>query len=361
VWRAERVDAHGAVTVAEGATVRCDLRWPGHWYDEETGLQYNRFRYWDPRLGRYLQSDPKGTAGGLNVYAGPKNPTVHVDLLGLTVGGGAAMHNADGDDGPTANRYHEEVADPNNIPGLRPADVGGAGDERISATKYNPEGRRNNCGFCALAGIFEAFGLPFRNADQLYDETVARLGLPEGSLPRQLMYDYRANESGLPGRYAVLQDGTRDPREYTIAGVASNYGFEGENLGNIQSSWERRYVTIDGETPEQRVLNNRLRAHGIDPDDFDSFDPVHVNHQREVQQSLERYGHRLTGHYVIARGVESGEVGHFIHLTLHPDGNYEAFDHQNGRRLASWDDIEGYLGGKPEFAMRLTRGERTNP
>jgi RHS repeat-associated protein len=120
VWRAERVNAHGMVTVAEGATVRCDLRWPGQWYDEETGLQYNRFRYWDPRLGRYVQSDPKGTAGGLNVYAGPKNPTVHVDLLGLTTikcDGGAAPHNADKAGGPTANPCHEEVADPNNPEG----------------------------------------------------------------------------------------------------------------------------------------------------------------------------------------------------------------------------------------------------
>src|SRR5262249_54133098 len=59
------------------------LRFPGHYLDEETGLFYNRFRYYSPRVGRYLQSDPIGQSGGTNLYAYPANPLVDVDVLGL--------------------------------------------------------------------------------------------------------------------------------------------------------------------------------------------------------------------------------------------------------------------------------------
>lgn len=83
VWWASHVDAYGQLEVGNRSEIDYDLRWPGHWYDRETGLHYNRFRYYDPRLGRYLQTDPLGQAGGLNVYAYPANPLVAVDVFGL--------------------------------------------------------------------------------------------------------------------------------------------------------------------------------------------------------------------------------------------------------------------------------------
>ena len=45
--------------------VSCDLRYPGQLYDAESGLYYNRYRYYDPELGQYLSSDPIGLAGGI--------------------------------------------------------------------------------------------------------------------------------------------------------------------------------------------------------------------------------------------------------------------------------------------------------
>lgn len=41
------------------------IRFPGQYYDEETGLHYNRFRYYDPGIGRYVSADPIGQYGGL--------------------------------------------------------------------------------------------------------------------------------------------------------------------------------------------------------------------------------------------------------------------------------------------------------
>jgi RHS repeat-associated protein len=83
VWKAEHVDPYGLVTVAPGASISCALRFPGHLFDEETGLHDNRHRSYSPRLGRYLQSDPAGQSGGVNLYAYPANPLVDVDVLGL--------------------------------------------------------------------------------------------------------------------------------------------------------------------------------------------------------------------------------------------------------------------------------------
>lgn len=83
VWLAERYQAYGAITLAPGSNIECNLRWPGHYFDSETGLHYNRYRYYSPRLGRYIQTDPLGIAGGLNTHAAPANPVATVDVLGL--------------------------------------------------------------------------------------------------------------------------------------------------------------------------------------------------------------------------------------------------------------------------------------
>ena len=82
VWRA-RIDPYGTAHVDIGTDFHQPLRWPGHYFDTETGLHDNRFRTYSPELGRYLQSDPSGTEGGLNLYAYTDNPLRGVDLRGL--------------------------------------------------------------------------------------------------------------------------------------------------------------------------------------------------------------------------------------------------------------------------------------
>ncbi len=59
------------------------IRLPGQQYDKESGLYYNRHRYFDPEQGRYITQDPIGLRGGLNLYSYPLNPVYHSDPLGL--------------------------------------------------------------------------------------------------------------------------------------------------------------------------------------------------------------------------------------------------------------------------------------
>ena len=60
-------------------------RLPGQQHDEESGLYYNRNRYYDPLQGRYITQDPIGLEGGWNLYIYPLSPVMNIDPMGLSV------------------------------------------------------------------------------------------------------------------------------------------------------------------------------------------------------------------------------------------------------------------------------------
>ena len=60
-----------------------NLLFAGQYFDQESGLAYNRFRYYDPQSGCYLKSDPIGLAGGETPYAYVQNPWDWLDPFGL--------------------------------------------------------------------------------------------------------------------------------------------------------------------------------------------------------------------------------------------------------------------------------------
>ncbi|WMV72369.1 RHS repeat-associated core domain-containing protein [Xenorhabdus griffiniae] len=64
--------------------VNCNLRFMGQYEDEESGLYYNRFRYYSPETGQYISPDPIGLLGGVNPYAYVHNPVNFIDPFGLT-------------------------------------------------------------------------------------------------------------------------------------------------------------------------------------------------------------------------------------------------------------------------------------
>ncbi len=72
---------------AANEEVYCELRYQGQLYDAETGLYYNRHRYYDAESGQYLSPDPIGLLGGIRPQAYVYNPLEWVDPLGLTKAG----------------------------------------------------------------------------------------------------------------------------------------------------------------------------------------------------------------------------------------------------------------------------------
>ncbi len=94
VWEAT-YEAFGKATVDPDSVITNNLRFPGQYFDEETGLHYNWNRYYDPASGRYVEKDPIGLFGGINLFSYVKNnPLIWNDPAGLvkwkgTMAGGA--------------------------------------------------------------------------------------------------------------------------------------------------------------------------------------------------------------------------------------------------------------------------------
>jgi RHS repeat-associated protein len=82
VWGAD-IDAYGDLRNLRGERQACPFRWPGQYEDEETGLYYNRFRYYAPSVGIYIAQDPIRLLGGRALYVYAADPAVGQDVLGL--------------------------------------------------------------------------------------------------------------------------------------------------------------------------------------------------------------------------------------------------------------------------------------
>ncbi|VVN75153.1 hypothetical protein PS712_00681 [Pseudomonas fluorescens] len=83
VWQAT-YKAWGSVEKLAVNEIEQNLRFQGQYFDDETGLHYNTFRYYDPEVGRFVTQDPIGLSGSFNLYNYAPNSTGWIDPLGWT-------------------------------------------------------------------------------------------------------------------------------------------------------------------------------------------------------------------------------------------------------------------------------------
>jgi len=75
VWSADyKPFGEATITVS---TITNNLRFPGQYYDVETGLSYNYFRDYSPTIGRFIEKDPLGLKGGINLYSYVGNNSIN--------------------------------------------------------------------------------------------------------------------------------------------------------------------------------------------------------------------------------------------------------------------------------------------
>jgi RHS repeat-associated protein len=101
VWRWDSAEAFGATAPDQNpsslGTFSFNQRFPGQVFDAESGLFQNWNREYNSRIGRYMQSDPIGLAGGINTFAYVEgNALSYIDPNGLMGGGSGAGHRGPG-------------------------------------------------------------------------------------------------------------------------------------------------------------------------------------------------------------------------------------------------------------------------
>lgn len=135
VWTEQSSIVRGVVdaeAVQGGVEQAQPIRFLGQYHDSETGLHYNRFRYYDADCGRFVSLDPIGLAGGTNSYQYAPNPSGWTDPLGLericgcsgsniaATPGERFLRNADGSqtrgaDGKFVNTLENDLPNPTNL------------------------------------------------------------------------------------------------------------------------------------------------------------------------------------------------------------------------------------------------------
>jgi len=191
------------------------------------------------------------------------------------------------------------------------------------STPYNPTGREDNCGFCAIS-----YGLYLQNrsvvdADQLYLATIERLGLTrEGNhdpIPRMLIFPDLKLPGGTPSTAYSALSGVLGLNSYTVTDVADHLNLR-FTYSRMDVMLPNQFLAYQSESGNRGSLSDFtrtrldfLRSKGGNP----SLDAV----RRQIVNAI-------AGHSIIG----SEDASHFINAHIDPGGYLMGYDAQNDKR-----------------------------
>jgi len=151
VWQAT-YRSWGAIEQLTINEVEQNLRFQGQYFDGETELHYNTFRYYDPEVGRFTSQDPIGLAGGINIYSYAASPILSIDPLGwCSTKLGNSMGARKGDGMANHHLIPEEIL--NNPQYAKMFD-------RLKSTGFNGDGASNGIFLPGSKGLTQKIDLP---------------------------------------------------------------------------------------------------------------------------------------------------------------------------------------------------------
>ncbi|MPW21293.1 hypothetical protein GCT13_31560 [Paraburkholderia sp. CNPSo 3157] len=330
VWRAQAIDAYGIVRVEAGNALQYDLRWPGHWLEREIGLHYNRFRSYSPELGRYLQSDPKGQAGGVNLYAYVPNPLVSVDVRGLHSNGQAAASSEDGVQNPDMGSPKEQAKeDHSDVPRKRPTLTAAQGNEIVAdihraGWDYYHSGEGTN--------------LDGRNVTALTELKDGRIAITSnGKLsPAQVAVAYdRLGNLGFDMDKDVIIPGDRKKSPLGYGG-GDTYAFTPKNKGETQTR-TRPYTGLGYDSPNPHY---KPGSGNLKPEHFAPDRPMHEGHNHDDKVPGSACNHAE------ARGIQRGidEHSRAVRQWTYSDANHQGYACHDCHRLQVLHEVKNETG-----------------
>jgi len=195
-------------------TVENPFRFPGQYYDQETGLHYNYFRYYIPQTGRYITPDPTGLEGGINLFAYVENnPSNNNDYFGLLCECKEFISQAEGT--KIAQEARSWEGTPYRSPGHQKgvgADCSGStwqiyknaensySDNVIQSSAFND--KSTNCKMQRVPTPQTGDLVKFSSHLAIYDPTIGTASDLKGKKVRNVLWTTHGT-SGNPGKYGV--------------------------------------------------------------------------------------------------------------------------------------------------------------